>query len=155
MQIRKYTSNISESSHQDDDLMGHLRAEINKVFDNSAGSQLTSTSSMSFDKGQSLHLSFTETDDAITVEAELPGYKPGDVDVSFQNQSMIIETRERELQSKSYYLGEYSQPGCRWIIPLQSGVRENTVKMQFSNEILVVSVSKRMAASGFKAFELA
>lgn len=155
MHVKNYSTNVSENSFRGDDLLVHLRSEINKVFDRNAGMWPESPSGtrLSFGKGQSLHLNFTETDDAISIEADMTGFKQGDVNVSMQHQSVIIETCRNDVQRKSYYLGEYSQPSCRWIIPLRCEIGKDSIKTQFSNETLIISVQKKVDIKEFTPFE--
>ena len=93
MLVRNYSTNVSGHSHRGDDLVVQLRSEINKVFDRITGSwpEFTSSDDRLLENEESLQLNFTETDDALMIEAELSGFRLVDVDVSFENQSMIIE----------------------------------------------------------------
>ncbi len=157
MLVRNYSTNVSGHSHRGDDLVVHLRSEINKVFDQITGSwpEFTSSDGMLVEKEEPLQLNFTETDDAIMIEAELSGFRPVEVDVSFQNQSMIIEACSDDVQNKnkSYYLGEYSQPDCRWTIPLGCAIEKDSIKKQFKDDTLFVSVLKPVGVTRLVAFE--
>ena len=155
MLVRNYSTNVSGHSHRGDDLVVHLRSEINKVFDQITSSwpEFTSSDDMLFEKEKPLQLNFTETDDAIMIEAELFGFKPVDVEVSFHDQSMIIEACSEDVQSKSYYLGEYSQPNCRWTIPLGCAIEKESIKKQFKDDTLFVSVLKPVDVTRLVAFE--
>ena len=155
MLVKNYSTNVSGHSHRGDDLVVHLRSEMNKVFDRITGSwpEFTSSDDKLLENEEPLQLNFTETDDAIMIEAELSGFRSVDVDVSIQNQSMIIEACSGEMKSKSYYLGDYSQPDCRWTIPLGCEIEKDTIKKQFKDHTLFVSVLKPVDVTRLVAYE--
>ena len=157
MLVRHYSTNVSGSSYPGNDLPVPLRSEINKVVDQDAGTwpEFTSREDTFSDQGESLYLNFTETVDAIIIEAELSGFGTDEVDVTFQNNTLIIEACCCEEQHKSYYLGDYSQPACRWTIPIGIEIDKDQVKTLFREGTMIISVIKPVSVTRLVAVESA
>lgn len=157
MLVRHYSTNVSGSTYPGKEMADHPRSEINKVFDQDTDTwpKFTSCEDTFSVNSESLYLNFTETDDAIVIEAELSGFGSDEVDVSTQCKSLIIDACRCEEQNKSYYLGDYSQPACRWTIPIGIDMEKDRVKTLFRDGTVIISVMKSVSVTRLVAEELA
>ena len=143
MPLRHYSINVSGSSYPDNNLPVYLRSENNSVLNQAVGTwPKFACEGTGTDAGETYYLDITETGDAIILEAELSGFEPDEVDVSIRSKSLIIEASRREEQYKSFYLGDYSQPACRWTIPIGIELEKEKVETLFRDGTLIVSVLK-------------
>ena len=143
MPVRRYSSNVSGNVYPDNNQPVYLRSENNEGFNQAIGTwPKFACEDMLSGAGEIYYLDFTETGDAIILEAELSGFGPDEVDVYCRSKSLIIEARQREQQYKSYYLGDYSQPVCRWTIPIGIEIEKEMVETLFRDGTVIVSVIK-------------
>jgi HSP20 family protein len=98
-------------------------------------------------------VNISEDDKNITVEAELPGMDSKDIDISLQNNMLVLQGEKRfedEQTQGNYQRIERSYGAFSRTIPLSSSVDEDNVKASFKNGILSVTLPKREAAQGKK-----
>ena len=88
-----------------------------------------------------------EDQDHIYVEAELPGFKKEDIDITLENQTLTISAERRE-QSKEEKKGElllnerrYSRFLRSFILP--PTVNEKSVNAKLADGVLTVTLNKR------------
>jgi HSP20 family protein len=95
----------------------------------------------------------SEDDRNITVEAELPGMDSNDIDISLQNNMLVLQGEKRfedEQKQGNYQRIERSYGSFSRTIPLSSSVDEDNVKASFKNGILTVTLPKQEKAQGKK-----
>jgi HSP20 family protein len=98
-------------------------------------------------------VNISEDEHNITVEAELPGMDSKDIDISLQNNMLVLQGEKRfedEQTQGNYQRIERSYGAFSRTIPLSSSVDEDNVKASFKNGILSVTLPKREAAQGKK-----
>jgi HSP20 family protein len=88
-----------------------------------------------------------ETDDAFVIEAEMPGIKPEDAEVTLEGRTLVIRGRyseEKETNDKNgrYLLRERQSATYVRAITLPSEVDPNQVSCEFDNGELKVTVPK-------------
>ena len=91
----------------------------------------------------------SETDEAVSVSAELPGMEEKDVEVTLDERSLSIKGEkkaEREETRKNYYLSERSYGHFQRTIPLPEGVDRDKAKAQFKKGVLTVTLPKTAQA---------
>lgn len=91
-----------------------------------------------------------ETNDALLIEAELPGLTPDDVDVRVENGVLTISgEKRREVEKEkddSYRLVERCYGRFERSFTLPRGVDAEKVSAEFSNGVLTVSLPKAETA---------
>ncbi len=86
-----------------------------------------------------------ENNDNIIVKAELPGFKPQDVDVRVEGNMLVMRgegTEETEKKEGQYHLHERRQSSFVRSIPLPTGVDANKANAEFENGILTLTLPK-------------
>ena len=98
-------------------------------------------------------VNISEDDKIITVEAELPGMESKDIDISLQNNMLVLQGEKKfedEQNQGNYQRIERSYGSFYRTIPLSSTVDEDNVKADFKNGILTVTLPKQEKAQGKK-----
>jgi HSP20 family protein len=102
------------------------------------------------DGGMTPMIDMRETDDAYILEAELPGVKPEDAEVTLDGQTLVIRGRfgeEREHDSKGRYLVRERRAGAyARAITLPGGIDPDKVTSSFANGELTITLPKAAEA---------
>lgn len=91
----------------------------------------------------------SETDKEITIEMELPGLKPEDVDITLERGVLNIsgeKQAEKEEKGRRFYRVERSYGSFYRSIPLPSEVEEDKIDATFKHGVLKVKLPKTQAA---------
>jgi HSP20 family protein len=94
-----------------------------------------------------------ETDDEIVVKAEIPGVSMDDIDLTVENNRMILsgeKKQEHEEKDDNYYLMERSYGSFRRIFVLPAQADADRVVASYEDGLLTVTVPKSEAAKGMK-----
>ncbi len=86
-----------------------------------------------------------ENNDNIVVKAELPGFKPEDIDVRVEGNTLLMQgegTEETEEKEGQYHLHERRQASFARAIPLPTGVNTDKANAEFENGILTLTLPK-------------
>jgi HSP20 family protein len=90
-----------------------------------------------------------ESQNAVTVSADLPGLTEKDVSVTFTNGLLTIKGErksEREEKKENYYLAERSFGSFERVLRLPDTIDEGKIEARFENGVLHVVASKRPEA---------
>ena len=92
-----------------------------------------------------------ETDDAYVIEAEMPGVKPEDVEVTIDGRTLVFrgqfrEERETEPQSGRYLVRERRTGTFTRALTLPGGIDPDRVSSKFENGELVITLPKAAEA---------
>jgi HSP20 family protein len=90
-----------------------------------------------------------ETAGRYDVTVELPGLKPEDVQVEFQEGHLVIhgtKKEEKEKQDQTFHRVERRYGEFRRVLPMPGPVDEGMVTAQFKDGVLIVAVPKAEAA---------
>lgn len=90
-----------------------------------------------------------ESEDEVTVEAELPGIDPKEVDIQISGGVLTISGQHEEEhkdEQRSYHYAERRLGRFKRSITLPSSVDVDTVSAEFKNGLLKVTASKRPEA---------
>jgi HSP20 family protein len=93
----------------------------------------------------------SETKDAVTVKAEVPGVEAGDISLSLQGELLTIKgekTAAKEDKDERYHRKERSYGAFLRAVRLPSAVEASKATASFKNGVLVVTVPKSPAAKG-------
>ena len=86
-----------------------------------------------------------ENNDNIVVKAELPGFKPENVDVRVEGNLLIMRGEGKEETEKNegqYHLHERRQTSFSRSIPLPTGVNAEKANAEFENGVLTLTLPK-------------
>jgi Molecular chaperone (small heat shock protein) len=87
-----------------------------------------------------------ETQDSIVLEADLPGMKPGDFDLSVENYTLTLRGErkfEKKTEGENYHRVERSYGSFTRTFTLPSTVNLETVNAEFNDGVLRVTLQKR------------
>jgi len=90
-----------------------------------------------------------ESEDAVTIKADLPGIDKKSLDVSVQDGALAIkgeQNRESELKKKDFVRTERYHGSFRRVIPLPAGVDTTQIKGSYQNGVLELTLPKREEA---------
>ena len=130
------------------DPLGHLRRQINCVFDDFWGESWLAPS-REMGGGFWPQVDVTETDKEIKVSAEIPGVESKDIDVTVEDGMLTIKGEkkyEREEKEKGQYRMERSYGSFERAIELPAQVDESKGKAEFKKGVLRLTLPKRPGA---------
>lgn len=124
-----------------------LQDEINDLFENFFGNFGLSKRMPAWDDQLNFHptVDVKETESEYTVEAELPGVRREDVDISLHDHCLFIKGEKRDVREeneKGVYRSERSFGEFYRQIPLPSEVDEEKVSAKFDQGVLRVTLEK-------------
>src|SRR4029079_18184251 len=93
--------------------------------------------------GPALPLDVTTTDDAVTIEAALPGIKPEDVDITVENGTVRISGKtadERKADEGSYVVQEIRRGSFSRTVTLPNGLEPDRATATFEHGILLLAI---------------
>jgi HSP20 family protein len=98
-------------------------------------------------------LDVAETDDEVTVRAEIPGADPKDIDVSVEGNRLVIsgekkessEKKEQSFYQRETYCGRFNRQ-----VELPQGVDPNNVNAEYKGGVLSVRLKKVPGAAAKK-----
>jgi len=94
-------------------------------------------------------LDIAERDDAIVVEAELPGMSAEDIDISVEGDTLIIrgeKMQQREEKGETYYHTERRYGSFKRTIPLPSTVEADKIEATHKDGVLKITLPKSQAS---------
>ncbi|MCA9119117.1 MAG: Hsp20/alpha crystallin family protein [Planctomycetaceae bacterium] len=121
-------------------MFGQLEQEMRDLMENfwGDGGQLATTNFVP-------SVDVVENEKEFEVTVDLPGLKPEEVKVEFQDGALWItgeRKEEKEEKEKTYHRIERSYGEFRRVLPLGSMVKEGEIEAKFTNGVLKVSVPK-------------
>lgn len=91
-----------------------------------------------------------ETDDTVEVEAELPGFKREDVEITLTGTSLRIEgerEEEREVDEGRYHRKESARGRTSRVVTLPTAVQSEGAEARFEDGVLKISLPKAAESS--------
>ncbi len=124
-----------------------MRREMDRLFDEMTRSFGLPRASL----GEGLlapRIDIRETEDAIVVQAELPGVEEKDVEIEFADGVLTLrgekrQEREEEEKEKGYYLMERSYGTFLRRVPIPAEIDEDGIRAVFDKGVLTVTLPKR------------
>jgi HSP20 family protein len=133
--------------------LNDLRSEINRVFD-SFFREPFGAMTESFGWGQlAPSLNVSETDNEVTVHAELPGVDPKDLDITVTADRITISGEKKETIEKNeanYHHKEIRSGKFSRTVTLPNGIDTENVAADHKNGVLTVRLKKSQAAAAKK-----
>lgn len=120
-----------------------LRSEIDSLFDRFFQDPMGMFDPLA---GGGMRADLAESDEEVTVRAELPGVDPEDVEISVAGNTLTIsgeKSQEREDKKRNYHYVERQFGSFRRSVPLPAYVDPDKVEATFRNGVLTVTVAKR------------
>jgi HSP20 family protein len=96
-------------------------------------------------EGPGLPLDVTTSNDALTIEAALPGIRPEDVDITVENGTVTISGKtadERTAEEGSYVLQEIRRGNFSRTVTLPNGLEPDKATATFEHGILRLAIPK-------------
>jgi len=131
--------------------LARLRAEIDELFERFLGEPWSAglLDSLPMRLGPGPRIDLIESDDEVTIKADLPGVEPEDLQIGLEGTMLVlrgqkkqqIEHRQRDYRYKERLFGSF----CR-TIPLPASIDPDKVEATFRNGVLTVTVAKRPEA---------
>ena len=133
------------------DVFSNLHQEIDRVFDQFAGSRLRPFGDLMAGNGKlSPRVNLTETETEIEVTAELPGVEEKDIDVSLNDDFLTIKGEKKMDTEKSeddYKMVERSYGSFERSMRLPCEVNFDKVNATFKNGVLTIKLPKSPEAA--------
>ncbi len=123
--------------------LGKFREEFEKFFEPFFGftPQLT---------GWRWGLEFEETEEALIIRAEAPGFEPGDFEVYVQENYLFLSVHcKKELMEKGKPMVKEERI-CQEILPLPPGVIPEKFNALYKNGVLFITLPRKPEAKKFK-----
>jgi HSP20 family protein len=117
--------------------------DFEQMFDRLMRSWASPVSVSEFDWNPSVDVS--ESDDEIVVKAEIPGVSPQDVDISVDDNHLIIsgeKRQESEEKEQNYYRVERCYGSFRRSLALPSGADVDNIKASSKDGVLSIHIPK-------------
>jgi HSP20 family molecular chaperone IbpA len=96
-------------------------------------------------------LDIEETEEAILVKVEAPGFEPGDFDLQVRDNELVLKASKKiETKDKEGKVKEVPQRECYQSVKLPSGINQEKVDATYRNGILTVTFLKTAEANGKK-----
>jgi HSP20 family protein len=122
-----------------------LQREMNKLFDLSyAGTPWQDTNLLASEWAPAIDV--YDSKDNILVKAELPGLKKDEIDVSIQDNQLVIKgekKKDTEVKEEDYYKTERFYGSFYRSIQLPSAVKEEKVEAKYENGVLKLTLPKK------------
>ncbi len=123
-----------------------LRSEMDRLFDTFLREPFGDVDWPFVGQGRwSPTVDIAETDDQVTVRAEVPGIDPKDLEVSVSGSQLVLSGEKRESaenQGKDYYHSESRYGSFRRCVRLPEGVDSENVDAQYANGVLTLRLKK-------------
>jgi HSP20 family protein len=98
-----------------------------------------------------VHMNVSETDEALAVEAEVPGFSPSELEISIEARRLTIsgkkETREERKKGKTIYQEHCSNEILR-VVELPADVDATKASAALKNGVLKLTLPKAAKAKG-------
>ena len=117
--------------------------DFDSMFDRLLQSWMSPVSFTEFNWNPSIDVA--ESDDEITVKAEIPGVSADDIDVSIDGSNLVIsgeKKQESEEKDRNYYRVERCYGSFRRSIALPPGVDVDNIKASSKDGVLTVAIPK-------------
>ena len=103
--------------------------------------------------GQVPSVDVAETDDEVTVTADLPGLTEKDVEVTLDDDVVTIKghrSEQREDKQRNYHVMERSYGEFQRAVALPAGIDRDKVKAEFKNGVLKLTMPKQPEAKAHR-----
>ncbi len=95
----------------------------------------------------------SEADGVVTVKAELPGLEPGDVEISIENDALVLRGEKKfedEEKKEDYHRIERAYGSFSRTVPLPGKVKQAEAKAKFDKGVLTITLPRDESQSPTK-----
>ena len=95
---------------------------------------------------ESFPIDISETENELIIRADLPGFEKTDLAIRTTENAIDIAAKHKQQkmeQKENYYNAERSMGAVRRILPLPLAVDPSTVKAEFKNGVLTITIQKK------------
>ena len=95
---------------------------------------------------ESFPIDISETENELIIRADLPGFEKTDLAIRTTVSAIEIVAKRKQQrieQKENYYKAERSMGAVRRILPLPVSVNPDTVKVEFKNGVLTITLEKK------------
>ena len=128
-----------------------LRSEMDRLFDTYMREPFGGAMDWAFGQQAAWPaVDVSETDKEITVQAELPGMDPKDIEITISGSHLVLAGEKKhcsERKGDGAYHSECSYGVFRRSFPLPETVDENNVQAQYANGVLTIKLQKTPPAN--------
>jgi HSP20 family protein len=94
-------------------------------------------------------LDVQETDGAVTVRAEAPGFEPGDFDLQVRGDQLILRAAHKaESEEPEHGYREWRRQELYRSVPMPPGINADKVEAHYRNGVLTVTLPKTEGSKG-------
>lgn len=93
-------------------------------------------------------LDIFEKDGNLVIQADLPGLKPEEIEVTLEDGGLLIRGErkaESETKEENYYRMERSYGHFSRVVPLPDGIKPEQIQARFTNGVLEITLPKAVA----------
>ena len=96
------------------------------------------------------HIDLVENHESFVLKAELPGFKPDDIDINIQDNTLVLrgkfdESKQDNGKEGQYHIRERRQSSFERILTLPTAVDANKVNAEFEQGVLTLTLPKHEA----------
>lgn len=92
-------------------------------------------------------LDVREEEDAVVVQAEAPGFEPGDFDVQVSDGRLVLRaSKTTEAKDEKGAMREYREQKCFESVTLPTGIDRDKVEAKYHNGVLTITLPKTAVA---------
>lgn len=149
MSLKSMLPKHRHSDTESVDVFSNLQSEVDRVFDEfkdfSPFSALPSARRRMEFTNPVPKIDFSESENSVEIEAELPGVERKNVDITLDGQLLKIEGKkdtEKKTEKKNYRLLERSEGSFQRVIPLGFEANPDQIQANFTDGVLTVTVTK-------------
>ena len=128
------------------DLVEGLHREMDQLFNDAMhGSMWSTPASLTPFSAQAPLMDFEETDDTLTLTADLPGWGEDEIEVELTDSTLRIKGEaksEKEEKNKEYFFRERHLGSIYRAIQLPCEIDQEHVEANFKNGVLTVTLAK-------------
>jgi HSP20 family protein len=119
--------------------LGRMRDEFDQLFDRLA----RQWPGLGEGDGWRWGLDVRDEDDAIVVQAEAPGFDPGDIDVQVSGDRLVLRASKKvETKDEKGKVREYREQKCYESVSLPAGIDRDKVEAKYHNGVVTVTLPK-------------
>lgn len=121
--------------------LSSFRTEMNDFFDRFARELFPESEQGNFMP----RVELKDNGNNFSLSAELPGMKEDDINISFSDNTLILEGERRnesKKESKGFYRSEFSYGSFYRAIPLPANVNADSINASYDNGVLTVTLDK-------------
>ncbi|PKO01147.1 MAG: molecular chaperone [Chloroflexi bacterium HGW-Chloroflexi-4] len=144
--------NTMPTRRENDSPVMAIQNEMNRMFDQFFNDPFTLLSVPTLRSVTDFmpRIDVSETESAMMVTAELPGMEEKDIQLTLENDSLIISGEKKndvEEKGKNFHRVERSYGSFQRVIPLISEIQQEKVEAKFRNGVLNITLPKTPAAA--------